>query len=90
MIGSSNDEINFAHKLLLTNTQVSKIRKAFANGSSVNIKISKTELFKMTQSGGFIGLDYLIATVKGLLSVPKIINNKIENLLEKKSKFMTQ
>ena len=33
LIGNSNDEINFLHKLLLTDTQVSKICKAFANGS---------------------------------------------------------
>ena len=31
--GDSNDENNFPHKLLLTNTQVSKLHKAFANGS---------------------------------------------------------
>ena len=40
LIGSSNDETNFPHKLLLTNTQVSKIRKAFANSSSAIIKFS--------------------------------------------------
>ena len=32
LMGSSNDETNFPHKLLLTNKQVSKIHKAFANG----------------------------------------------------------
>ena len=37
--GDSNDENNFPHKLLLTNTQVSKLRKAFANNSSANIKL---------------------------------------------------
>ena len=37
-IGSSNDETSFPHNLLLTDTQVSKIRKAFTNGSSANIK----------------------------------------------------
>ena len=41
------DETNFPHKLLLTDTQVSKIRKAFANGSSSNIKFLKTQLSKM-------------------------------------------
>ena len=40
MIGNSNDETNFSCKLLLTITQVWKIRKAFANGSSANIKSS--------------------------------------------------
>ena len=40
---------------MLTNTQVSKLRKAFANGSSGNIKLSKTQLYKIGQSGGFLG-----------------------------------
>ena len=43
VVGDSNDKNNFPHKLLLTNTQISKIRKAFANGSSANIKLSKTQ-----------------------------------------------
>ena len=40
MIG--NDEANFLHKSLLTNRQVSNLRKAFANKSSTDIKLSKT------------------------------------------------
>ena len=40
LIRNSNDETNFPLNLLLTNTQVSKICYAFANGSSANIKIS--------------------------------------------------
>ena len=31
MIGDSNDKSNFPHELLLTNRQVSSIRKVFAN-----------------------------------------------------------
>ena len=42
VIGNSSDATNFPHKLLLTNTQVSRIRTAFANGWSTNIKFSKT------------------------------------------------
>ena len=53
--GDSNDKNNFLHKLLLTNTQVSRLGKAFANGSSANIKLSKTQLHKIGQSGGFLG-----------------------------------
>ena len=53
MIGDSNDETNFPHKLLLTNRQVLNIRKAFSNNSSVDIKFSKTRLSQMIQSGGF-------------------------------------
>ena len=44
--GDYNDENNFPHNFLLTNTQVSKLRKAFANGSSAKIKLSKTDLHK--------------------------------------------
>ena len=33
LIRNSNDETNFPHKLLLTDTQVSKIHTVFANGS---------------------------------------------------------
>ena len=55
MVGDSNDNTNFPHELLLTNRQVANIRKAFANHSSIDIKLSKTQLSKMIQSGGFLG-----------------------------------
>ena len=54
MIGNSNDETNFPHKLLLTNTQVANLRKAFANNLLTDIKVSKTQLSKMIQSGWFL------------------------------------
>ena len=41
MIGNSNDETNFPHKLLLTNRQVSNLCKAFGNNSSADIKLPK-------------------------------------------------
>ena len=59
MIGNSNDETNFPHKLLLTNRQVSNLRKAFANNSSTNMKLSKIQLSKMMKSGGFF-VDFLV------------------------------
>ena len=55
MVGNSNDNNNFHHELLLTNRQVANIRKPFANHSSTDIKLSKTQLSKMIQSGGFLG-----------------------------------
>ena len=51
IIGDSNDENNFLHKLLLPNTQVLRLCKAFANNSSANIKLSKTQLHNIGQSG---------------------------------------
>ena len=55
MIGNSNDETNLPHELLLTNRQVVNLRKAFANNSSTDIMLSKTQLSQMIQSGGFLG-----------------------------------
>ena len=48
MISDLNDEANFPHNLLLTDTQVLKLCEAFANNSSANIKLLKTRLSKMT------------------------------------------
>ena len=71
LIGNSNNKTNFSHKLLLTNTQVSKIRKAFANGSSADIKFLKTQLSKVIQSGGI--LDDLIAAIpQGMFLAPEL------------------
>ena len=54
MVGNLGDETNFLHKLLLINRQVANVHKVFANKSSTNIKLSKTQLFKMIQSGEFL------------------------------------
>ena len=53
MIG--DNETNFLHKLLLTNRQVANLCKAFANFLLASIKLSKTQISKMIQSGGFLG-----------------------------------
>ena len=55
MIGNSEDETNFPHKLLLTNRQVANLRQTFANYLSTDITLSKTQLSKMIQSAGFLG-----------------------------------
>ena len=55
MVGNSNDNTNFPHKLLLTDREVTNIHKAFANNLSPDVKFSKTQLLKMSPSGGFLG-----------------------------------
>ena len=55
IIDDFNDGNNFPHKSLLTNTQVSRLCKAFANNSSANRKLSKTQLQKVEQPGEFLG-----------------------------------
>ena len=52
MVG--NAKTNLPHKSLLTNIQVKNLRKAFANKSSTDTKLSKTQLYKMGQLGGFL------------------------------------
>ena len=81
LIGNSNGETNFPHNLSLTKTKVSKICKTSANGSSANIKFSKTQLSKMIQSGGFLtditGLDN---SVNFPFKVLDSYSNKLNNI----------
>ena len=81
MIGDSDDEANFPHKLLSTNRQVANFRKVFANYLSTDIKLSKTQLSKMIQSGGFLGrlLGPLLKT--GLLLIKNIIKPLAKSVL---------
>ena len=83
MIGNSNDGTNFPHKLLLTDTQVSKICKGFANGSSAYIKFSKTQLSKMTQSGGILG-DLIAAIPQVMLLTGKEVFKKVSTKISTK------
>ena len=80
MVSDSNNKTNFLHKLLLTNTQISVLRKAFANGSSSNINFSKAYLSKIIQLGEFLGhlrpLDNIIRPELGLaLEVMESLNS---------------
>ena len=55
MVGDLDNETNFLHKLLLTNRQIANLRKAFADKSSANIKLSKTHFSGMVQLERFLG-----------------------------------
>ena len=46
---------NLPHVLLLTTRQKTKIRNAFNNTTSSDIKLSKAQINKIIQSGGFLG-----------------------------------
>ena len=43
------------HDLILTTRQKAKIRNAFSNNMSTDIKLSKAQLSKIIQSAGFVG-----------------------------------
>ena len=79
MIG--NDETNFLDKLLLTNRQVSNLRKAFSNYSSTDIKSSKTQISKMIQSGGFLGRLFGPLLKTGLALIRNVIQSLARSVL---------
>ena len=60
-----NDETKFPHKLLLSDTKVSKYHKSFENGSSANIKFLKTQFPNMIQSGEILA-NLLAAMPQGI------------------------
>ena len=49
------DGNDLPHELLLTARQKTKLRNAFNNNMSTDIKLSKAQITKIIQSGGFLG-----------------------------------
>ena len=60
---------NLPHKLLLTTRQTTKLRNAIENNVSADTKLSKAQISKIIQSGGFLGKlpDLLLKTGLPLL-----------------------
>ena len=81
MIDNSDDETNFPHKLLLTNRQVANLRRAFANHTSTDIKLSKNQLSKMIQSGGFLGRSLVPLLRTGLPLMKSVIQPLAKSVL---------
>ena len=53
------------HELLLTTRQKRKLRNAFNNNMSTDLKLSKVQISKIIQSGGFLGS--LLSKLEGSL-----------------------
>ena len=49
------DGNDLPHELLLTTRQKTKLRNAFNNNISTDLKLSKAQISKIIQSGGFLG-----------------------------------
>ena len=77
----SDNETNFFHNLLLINRQVANLCKAFANYLSTDIKLSKSQLSKIMQSGGLLGrlLGALLKT--GLPLIKNVIKSLAKSVL---------
>ena len=88
VIGDSNDETNFPHKLLITDTRVSRICKAFANGS-------KTQLSKIIQLRGFNHFDLVLNPPKAIYEIVskvqdlanKVLHDKLDKLVQPADTF---
>ena len=76
--------LNFPHNLLLTNTQVSRICKAFTSGSLTNVKLSKAQLLKMMQLRGFSSPLGLPIPFNLLSPLPTTLFKSAEKKLQKK------
>ena len=72
---------NLPHELLFTTRQKTKIRNAFNNNTSSNIKLSKVQINKIIQSGAFLGklLGLLLKT--GLPLIKKVIKPLAKSVL---------
>ena len=72
---------NLPQELLLTARQKTKIRNAFNNNTSTNMKLSKAQINKIIQSGGFLGklLGPLLKT--GLTLIKNVIKPLAKSVL---------
>ena len=71
------DGNNMPHELLLTTRQETKLRNAFNNNMSADIKLPKAQITKIVQSGGFLGS--LISKLAG--SLMKVAAPLAKNIL---------
>ena len=71
------DGNDLPHELLLTTRQKTKIRNAFNNNTSTDIKFSKAQINKIIQSGGFLVrlLGPLLKT--GLPLITNVLKKKV-------------
>ena len=66
---------NLPHELLLTERQKTKLRNAFNNNMSTDIKLSKAQISKIILSGGLLG-SLLSKLACPLMKVALIISNE--------------
>ena len=72
---------SLSHELLLTTRQKPNIRNAFNNNMSTDLKLSKSQINKMIQSGGFLGRLRGPLLKTGLPLVKNVIKPLAKNVL---------
>ena len=81
MIGVSNDENYFPHEPLLTNRQVGSLCKTFANNSSADFKLSKTQFSRIIQSEEFLGRIFGPLLKTGLPLMKNVVKSLAKSVL---------
>ena len=71
------DGNDLPHELLFTTKRKTKLRNAFNNNMSTDLKFSRTQISKIIQSGGFLGS--LLSKLPG--SVMKVVIPLAKNVL---------
>ena len=61
------------HELLLTTRQTTKLTRAIENNMSTDIKLSKAQISKIIQSGGFLGKPFGPLLKAGLPLIKNVI-----------------
>ena len=69
------------HELLLTTRQKTKLRNAFNNNVSTDLKLSKVQISKINQSGGFLGRLLCPLLKTGLPLIKNVINPLAKSVL---------
>ena len=67
-----NNQLKGNDKLMLTKTQIRKIKKAVQNNTAVDIKISKTQIRKSVKHGGSLFSSLLLLGTKRLPYATKV------------------
>ena len=74
-------ENDLLHELLLTARQKTKLRNAFNNNMSTDLKLSKAQISKITQSGGFLGRLFGPLLKTGLPLIKNVIKPLAKSVL---------
>ena len=69
----SNSDLTGSHQLMLTITQLKRIRKAMNDGTGVDLKISKTQISHLVQEGGSLWSSLLTLGTKALPYATKAV-----------------
>ena len=72
---------NLPHELLLTTRQKTKVRNAFNNNMSTDLKLSKAQIIKIIQSGGFLNKLFGPLLKTGLPLIKNVIKPLAKSVL---------